>query len=123
MARILAVDDEASMTDFYSALLTEAGYEVKTAPDADAAMELYYDFKPELIILDAQMPAGGGEKVFRIARTLLGSETPVIFVTGLPERVIDFALAQSNVRVFQKPVKNEELLDAVAEFLGPLGEK
>ncbi|MDO8806601.1 MAG: response regulator [Elusimicrobiota bacterium] len=118
LARILAVDDESVMTDFYTELLSDAGYEVKTAPDATAAMELYYDFKPDLIVLDAEMPGGGGERVFRIARTVLGSEVPVIFVTGLPERVMDFALTHSNVRVYKKTVKNEELLAAIKEMLG-----
>lgn len=118
MARILAVDDDASMEAYYLALFSEAGFEVKTAPDAAAAMDLYYDFKPDLIVLDAEMPAGGGERVFGIARTVLGSEVPVIFVTGLPERVIAFALTQTKVRVFSKPVKSEELLAAVTELLG-----
>lgn len=117
MPRILAVDDDASMEAFYQALFSEAGYEVKTAPDAAAAMDLYYDFKPDLVVLDADMPAGGGERVFRIARTVLGSAVPVIFVTGLPERVVDFALTQPGVRVFKKPVSSEELLAAVAGML------
>ncbi len=117
MSRILAVDDDASMEAFYQALFSEAGYDVKTAPDAGAAMNLYYDFRPDIVVLDADMPAGGGERVFRIARTLLGSSVPIIFVTGLPERVVDFALMHTNVRVFRKPVNSEELLTAVAGML------
>lgn len=117
MARILAVDDDSSMEAYYAALFSEAGYVVKTAPDVVAAMEVYYDFKPDLIVLDAEMPGGGGERVFRIARTVLGSGVPVVFVTGLPERVIDFALTQSKVRVFTKAVNSSELLAAIEELL------
>lgn len=117
MSKILAVDDDDLMTEFYDSLFSEAGYEVKTAPDAAAAMELYYDFKPDLFVLDVEMPCGGGERVFGIARTLLNSGIPVIFVTGMPERVTGFALTQSKVRVFKKPVKAEELLSAVEELL------
>lgn len=116
MSKILAVDDENLMTEFYAGLFSEAGYDVRTAPDADAAMELFYDFKPDLLVLDADMP-GGGEKVFNIARTILGGDIPVVFVTGLPERVIGFALTRTRVRVFAKPVKSEELLSAVEEML------
>ena len=75
------------------------------------------NLKPDLIVLDAEMPGGGGEKVFRIARTILGSDVPVVFVTGIPERVIGFALTQTGVRVFAKPVKSEELLSAVEGML------
>lgn len=121
MSRILAVDDEKLMTELYEALFSEAGYEVKTAPDAAAAMELFYDFKPDLLVLDAEMPGGGGERVFGITRKLLGSGVPVVFVTGLPERVVDFALTQSRVRVFKKPVAPAELLSAVEELLEPKG--
>lgn len=119
MNKILAVDDDNLMTEFYAGLFSEAGYEVKTAPDAVAAMEMYYDFKPDLIVLDAEMPGGGGERVFGIARTLLKSGIPVIFVTGMPERVIDFALTQGNIRVFKKPVKSAELLTAVEGMIKP----
>lgn len=118
MKRILAVDDDPAMTACYEVLFSEAGYEVKTAPDADAAMELFYDFKPQLIVLDAEMPGGGGEKVFRIARTILGTGIPVVFVTGIPKRVIDFALTQTGVRVFTKPFDNDEVLSTVEEMLG-----
>jgi len=118
MARILAVDDDSSLEAYYLALFSEAGYDVKTAPDAAAAMELFYDFKPDLIVLDAEMPGGGGARVFSIARTVLGSGVPVVFVTGMPEKVIDFALTQARVRVFTKTVKSAELLAAVAKLLG-----
>ena len=118
MSKILAVDDDNLMTDFYSAFFEEAGYEVSTAPDATAALVKFREFKPDLVILDAEMPAGGGERVFEIARTVLGSGIPVLFVTGLPERVINFAITQPRVRVFKKPVKSDELLSAVKELLG-----
>lgn len=121
MYKILAVDDDKSMTDYYSAIFSEAGYEVRTASDAVAGMEVFYDFHPHLIVLDAEMPEGGGEKVFSITRKLLASGTPVVFVTGLPERVTDYALTHTSVRVFAKPVKQEELLDCVAGMLGRQG--
>jgi len=119
MSKILAVDDDNTMTEFYEALFSDAGYEVKTAPDATSAMMLFHDFKPDLIVLDAEMPGGGGERVFDIARTLLKNGMPVAFVTGIPEKVEGFARTQSNVRVFRKPVKAEELLSAVAEMILP----
>lgn len=116
MALILAVDDDVAMTDFYRALFEEAGYTVKTAPDATSALILLRQISPDLIVLDAEMPAGGGEKVFEIARDVLGRGVPVIFVTGMPERVSRFALTKTKVRVFSKPVKADELLSTVAEM-------
>lgn len=117
MSRILAVDDDNSMTVYYTALFEEAGYEVSTASDATAALMKFRDFKPDLVVLDAEIPAGGGEMVFEMTREVLGSSVPIVFVTGLPERVLNFALTKSNTRVFKKPVKSEELLSAVAKLL------
>lgn len=105
------------MTAFYSALFEEAGYSVTTAPDAVNAMEEYYNRRPDLMVLDAEMPGGGGEHMFTIARKILSDGIPVIFVTGMPERVSHFALTHPKVRVFAKPVTSQALLDAVAEML------
>ena len=117
MPRILAVDDDPSMEVYYDALLSEAGYDVRTAPNADSAVEILASHRPELLVLDAEMPGGGGEKVFTTARKLLSRGIPVIFVTGLPDRVIYFALTQAKVRIFRKPLKEDELLKSIEELL------
>lgn len=119
MARVLAVDDDDLVTEFYKALLSEAGYEVETAADATAAVIVYRKFKPDLLILDAEMPGGGGEKVFGVARELVSSGLPVIFITGLPERVGRIARENPQTLVFKKPIKSVTLLSAVAGMLGP----
>lgn len=118
MKHILAVDDDKIMTEYYMALLEEAGYLVRTAGDATAAVMEFRDFKPDLVILDAEMPAGGGEKVFEITREVIESGVPVIFVTGLPQRVAHLAVKNPKTRVFQKPVKEEVLLSTISEMLG-----
>ncbi|OGR52993.1 MAG: hypothetical protein A2049_04510 [Elusimicrobia bacterium GWA2_62_23] len=118
MKKILAADDDQAMVDYYKALLSEAGYEVLAAADATAALIQYRDEKPDLVILDMQMPGGGGAQVFDVTRDVLKAGVPVIFVTGLPERAENFAKSYPKVRVFRKPVKSEELLACVASFLG-----
>lgn len=113
---ILAADDDVTMTDLYRDLFEDAGHTLATAPDADAAMEEYYNRKPDVMILDVEMPGGGGEHVFTLARKILGEGVPVIFVTGIPEKVSHFALTDQNVRVFAKPVETAELLKTVEEL-------
>lgn len=118
MNTILAVDDDLATSEFYKALLTEAGYAVKTAGDATTAVMVFREYVPDLVVLDAEMPGGGGEKVFEMAREILGSGVPVLFITGMPERVASFPLKNTKTRVLRKPVKNEEILFSVAEMLG-----
>jgi DNA-binding response OmpR family regulator len=119
MLKILAVDDDKGMTDLYESIFSEEGYEILTAPDSNAARAILSDYKPDLLILDAEMPGGGGERVFKTVRASQGSPVPVIFVTGKPDLVIDFALLQTKVRIFGKPVKCEDLVAAVQELCGP----
>lgn len=117
MNKILAVDNDELMMRFYEVLFSEAGYQIRTAPDASAGLLACNEFRPELLVLDAEMPSGGGEAVFRSARHLLGGDIPVVLITGLPGRVVDFALSQTRVRVLSKPVHGDELLSAAAGLL------
>ncbi len=117
MKRILAVDDDNAMTEYYKDLFEEAGYQVRTAADATAAVMELREFKPDLLILDAEMPAGGGERVYEITRVLLENGFPILFVTGMPARVEKLA-RNFNVGIMQKPVKSEELLAVVSGILG-----
>lgn len=117
MKKILAADDDKGMREFYRALLTEAGFEVETAEDGAAVMAKYLDFKPDLLLLDVDMPGGGGERPFVLARKILQTGVPVVFVTGLPERVQRFALSEEKVSIFRKPVDAEGLLAEIRRLL------
>jgi DNA-binding response OmpR family regulator len=115
MAKILAVDDDLFILDLYKEIFTKAGFEVQTAEDAVAAVTKYQDFKPDLLVLDVDMPAGGGQKVFDRLRNLFQVSTPIIFSTGMPENVQSLAKL-ANVTVLKKPV-NAELLVTEAKKL------
>ncbi|MEA3306583.1 MAG: response regulator [Elusimicrobiota bacterium] len=118
MPKILAVDDDLYILDLYKTMLTEAGYEVATAEDAMSAVTKFQEFKPDLLILDVEMPAGGGEKVFDRLRNLFMVTIPIIFSTGVPENVQRYASFE-NVTVLKKPVDKETLLGEIKRLLQP----
>lgn len=117
MKCILAVDDDLATRELYKALLTEAGYAVRTAEDATSALIVFRDYAPDLVILDVEMPAGGGGKAFDMIRDVLGSGVPVLFITGIPARVVPLVARRANVRLLRKPAKNNGILSAVSEML------
>lgn len=119
MAKILAVDDDLYILELYKEIFTKAGFEVQTAEDAVAAVTRYQEFKPDLLVLDVDMPAGGGQKVFDRLRNLFQVATPIIFSTGMPENVASLAKL-ANVAVLKKPV-NPELLVSEARRLLRIG--
>ncbi len=116
MRKILAADDDAGTRVFYEMCLGDAGFEVCAVEDATAAIIKCLEFKPDLLMLDAEMGGGGGEQVFEKIRGLLEHDIPVIFVTGMPDRVRSLA-SKKNVLILRKPVAAATLVDEVNRML------
>lgn len=57
------------------------GYEVLTAPDAEAAMRELESSRPDAVLLDLQMPLGNGVEFLRRLRAV-ADQTPVAIITG-----------------------------------------
>ena len=114
--KILVVDDDPIILELYKEILSKAGFEVQTAEDAMGAVTRFQEFKPALVILDVDMPAGGGRKVFERLRIQLASPAPVIFSTGSPESVAGLE-KNLNVVILKKPLTPEILLGAVRTLL------
>lgn len=66
--KILAVDDEPNILMSIEFILEMEGYEVYTARDGDEALEVAGRIKPDLILLDINMPRKDGYEVCRILR-------------------------------------------------------
>ena len=65
---ILAVDDEPNILMSIEFILDMEGYEVHTARDGDEALEVAERVRPDLILLDINMPRKDGYEVCRILR-------------------------------------------------------
>jgi DNA-binding response OmpR family regulator len=81
--RILVVDDEADLRQMVTYLLEAKGYEVKMAEDGMDALEKVHQFKPDLIILDVNMPRMGGIEFYSRICTPEGKPLyPVLVLTA-----------------------------------------
>ena len=82
--RILIVDDYQPSVDLLSRWLTLDGYEVLTAGSGDAALDAVATHRPDLVLLDIDIPEPNGFVVCqRIKRDPDTSGIPVIFMSGL----------------------------------------
>jgi len=84
---LVVVDDTLPVRLLISRTLSEAGFDVLTAPDGAAAATLILSLKspPDLVITDMRMPAMGGEELGRWIG-LRYPQVPLIFISGfVPE--------------------------------------
>ena len=79
-ARILVVDDEASITEFVSYNLRKEGYEVAVAENGDDALALAKSQPFDLVVLDVMLPGIDGYEVCRRLRA--ESSVPVLFLSA-----------------------------------------
>ncbi|HET7081027.1 MAG TPA: response regulator transcription factor [Chloroflexia bacterium] len=83
MAAILVVEDEAGLRDLIQLWLERAGYECHTAGSGRAALRLFYDTHPDLILLDLALPEMDGWQLCERIREV--SQVPIIMVTARAE--------------------------------------
>lgn len=116
--KILVVDDDPVGQALMLGRLSKAGYEVLQALDGVKGMELAHHNKPDLIILDIEMPKMNGYTFINALR-LEGAvkHIPVIVLTArLDNKPIFQRKGISDY--FVKPVSMDELLGKIAALLG-----
>jgi CheY-like chemotaxis protein len=82
-ARVLIADDHTDWVVTLTVLLTDVGYEVRTAADGRRAFEVAADFQPDIALLDIGMPQLNGYDIAsRIRSQAWGRNVLLIAVTG-----------------------------------------
>jgi two-component system OmpR family response regulator len=116
-ARLLVVDDEATILELLSGSLRLAGFEVMTASSGAEAVRAAASGRPDLVLLDVMMPDGDGFEALSRIRSA-GGEVPVIFLTArdeVPDRVTGFAVGADDY--VTKPFSLDELLGRIRAVL------
>lgn len=118
---VLIVDDEDDILQLLSTFLKGQGCGVVTATDSYSAVAKLREAKPQLILLDFQLPAGSGANVLRTVRNLeIGAALPVIFISAFPIYQIEAEAAlDDKCRYLPKPLDLPGLLKTMEELLGP----
>ena len=78
-AKILVVDDEAQIIRVLRRSLTAHRYDIRTAADGQAALELFHDWNPALVITDLSMPEMTGLELCQAIRKT--AQTPIIVLS------------------------------------------
>ncbi|MFP3936803.1 MAG: response regulator [Phycisphaerae bacterium] len=117
--RILIADDEAHILHVVSMKLSNAGYEVITAMDGQEVVELCANDRPDLLILDYQMPLlSGTEACTQLRRMEHMRDVPAIMLTARGFEIERAEMAEAGISVeMAKPFSPRELLDNVNHLL------
>lgn len=84
-ALVLVAEDEPEIAEVIAAYLDREGFRTVRAGDGRAALELHLALKPDLVMLDVQMPRVDGWEV--LAELRRRGNTPVIMLTALDQDI------------------------------------
>lgn len=116
---VLVIDDSATIRRLVDTHLSQAGYHVVLAPNAEDGIEKAEEFRPDLILLDHQLPGTTG---FQVCQQLLQSpdlsRIPVVVSSTLRKKAYaEYTDAANVVDMLPKPFAPELLLTTVANVM------
>lgn len=113
MASILVVDDEQSMRDFLKILLEKEGYQVKTAKNADLALQEVEKHTFQLVISDIRMPGRSGLDLLNSLKDIQ-PDLPVVMITAFasPDDAVT-AMKNGAFDYISKPFNVDEIKSVI----------
>jgi signal transduction histidine kinase len=117
MARIVHIEDEPANRLLVRKLLSRAGHEVLEAEDGIAGVRLAIDSKPDLVLVDLNIPGLDG---FEVALRLRGEPelkgVPIVAITAEGDR--DTSLSVGCDGFLQKPIDARTFAETIGRYLG-----
>jgi two-component system response regulator RegX3 len=123
MSRILVVEDEETLAEAISFLLSKEGFEVEIAEDGPAAIAAFEQNGADLILLDLMLPGLSGTEVCRQIRAK--SSVPIIMLTAKDseiDKVVGLEIGADDY--VTKPYSSRELIARIRAVLrrGEIGD-
>ena len=120
---VLIVDDSKAFRFFFKEVLKKTVKPVRIveAEDGMEGLELYFKHKPDLVLLDLQMPKLGGEQVlFEIMRNGLTCRVIITTAYGEDQRNINHLIKMGAFSYISKPMNRMILMKTVTDALNSI---
>ena len=119
--KILLVEDELVLAEILQESLQSRGFSVAHADTVKAALNQFYQYRPDIMVLDVMLPDGDGYAFARQIRNV-DPEIPIIFLTSKSQvqDVVEGFESGGN-DYLKKPFSIEELIVRVKALLGRQG--
>ena len=120
MARILVIEDEELLRNLYAELLEMKGFKVDTSTDGQHALDFLEEKKPDLMLLDVNMPnLDGVEFLKKINSDERLRKIPVLLITGVIQvEKISACLDLGAVGYIEKANSPVEVMSKIEMVLG-----
>ncbi|MGB7293975.1 MAG: response regulator [Candidatus Aminicenantales bacterium] len=118
---VLVIDDDTSFGRSVSTHLAARGYVVNLAPDGISGLKEAFQKKPDLILLNLVLPAGGGEIVLtNLHKSPESRHVPVFIMSGLlsAKNLEEKARELGAQGFISKPIDPEDLLYIIEAVIG-----
>ncbi|MCC8986958.1 MAG: response regulator [Candidatus Contendobacter sp.] len=121
--KILVVDDEPNIVLSLEFLMKQAGFQVRTASDGEAALAAVAAEAPDLVLLDVMMPRKNGYEVCQAIRANPDcKDVRIIMLTAKGREVErEKGLALGADDYITKPFSTQEVVERVRELLAEAG--
>lgn len=115
--KVLLVDDEEAITSALAPFLERSGFDVRTAEDGEAALEVLATWPADVVVSDVMMPRLDGRELVRRLRTR-DDWTPVVLLTQVGESFErSAALDEGADDYLNKPFNPQELASRIRAVL------
>jgi DNA-binding response OmpR family regulator len=120
---VLVADDDPAMRALVTSILTAQGWRVAEAPDGIAALDAAQRLRPDLMLLDMDMPRLDGLGVLEtLRRRLIGRAVPVIVVTAHDDPAIESRCIELGAEDYiTKPIQPASLVARTRAVLRRVG--
>lgn len=112
--KILIVDDSFEDLEIMKKALEKEKYGVETATNGAQAIDLAYNEKFDMIIIDIMMPTLSGYDILRLLREKFDGKCKMLYVSVVPKKNVDMTHADGFI---QKPFTNKSFVTEVKKVL------
>ena len=121
MTKIAIIEDDPTINQMYRMKFEADGFNVQLANNGKRGVSMVETFKPDIILLDLQMPEMDGEEALKVIRSNdWGKDIPVIVLTNLGEEEAPKSLRQMGIHsyIVKADLTPRQVVARVKEALG-----
>ncbi|MHC1601843.1 MAG: response regulator [Methermicoccaceae archaeon] len=114
--RVLLVDDDVFVKEILSLMLASSEFDVIEAEDGKEAVELFFDKKPDVVLMDIVMPKMGGiDATKEILKIEPGAV--ILAITAFAPRKGKEMLEAGAKEIISKPITRGKLVEIIRKYL------